>query len=75
MAAIAVKAEMENDDLIRLIEALGRPRVLIVGDLILDRYVSGDVKRISPEAPIPVLAARHDEIRLGGAGNVCANLR
>lgn len=66
---------MENDDLIRLIEALGRPRVLIVGDLILDRYVSGEVKRISPEAPIPVLAARHDEIRLGGAGNVCANLR
>ena len=46
MAAIAVKAEMENDDLIRLIEAIGRQRVLIVGDLILDRYVSGDVKRI-----------------------------
>lgn len=66
---------MDNDQLMRLVEGLGRPRVLIIGDLILDRYVSGDVRRISPEAPIPVLAARHDEVRLGGAGNVCANLR
>jgi len=52
----------------------GRPRVLIVGDLILDRYVSGDVARISPEAPIPVLTARRSEEKLGGAGNVAANL-
>lgn len=66
---------MENEQLIALIEGLGRPRVLIVGDLILDRYIIGDVERISPEAPIPVLAARHEELRLGGAGNVCANLR
>lgn len=66
---------MQNDKLIELVEGLGRPHVLIVGDLILDRYISGAVERISPEAPIPVLAARHDELRLGGAGNVCANLR
>ena len=66
---------MQNYELIELVEGLGTPSVLIVGDLILDRYISGDVQRISPEAPIPVLAARHDEIRLGGAGNVCANLR
>jgi D-beta-D-heptose 7-phosphate kinase/D-beta-D-heptose 1-phosphate adenosyltransferase len=57
-----------------LVERLGRPRVLIVGDLILDRYVSGDVTRISPEAPIPILTARRSEERLGGAGNVAANL-
>ena len=55
--------------------SIGRPRVLIVGDLILDRYVSGAVSRISPEAPIPVLAAAQREERLGGAGNVAANLR
>ncbi len=55
--------------------ALGRPRLLIVGDMIMDRYVIGDVGRISPEAPIPVLAARTSELRLGGAGNVAANLR
>lgn len=57
------------------LERLGRPRVLIVGDVIMDRYVFGDVGRISPEAPIPVLAARQDELRLGGAGNVAANLQ
>ena len=54
---------------------LGKPRILIVGDLMLDRYVRGDVSRISPEAPIPVLAVRGSEERLGGAGNVAANLR
>jgi D-beta-D-heptose 7-phosphate kinase/D-beta-D-heptose 1-phosphate adenosyltransferase len=57
------------------IERLGRPRILVVGDLILDRYVTGAVERISPEAPIPVLFAAADEDRLGGAGNVAANLR
>lgn len=66
---------MKDDQLIELVEGLGRPNVLVVGDLILDRYITGDVHRISPEAPIPVLTARADEIRLGGAGNVCANLR
>jgi len=49
-------------------------RILIVGDLMLDRYVLGEVRRISPEAPIPVLAASSSEERLGGAGNVAANL-
>ncbi len=49
-------------------------RLLIVGDLMLDRYVVGEVSRISPEAPIPVLAARTSEQKLGGAGNVAANL-
>jgi D-beta-D-heptose 7-phosphate kinase/D-beta-D-heptose 1-phosphate adenosyltransferase len=57
-----------------LVDRLGHPRVLIVGDLILDRYVSGDVSRISPEAPIPILTAKRSEERLGGAGNVAANL-
>lgn len=58
-----------------ILEGLGRPRVVIIGDLIIDRYISGEVSRISPEAPIPVLAARSSELRLGGAGNVAANLR
>lgn len=65
---------MNTRDLETLVEGLGHPRVLIVGDLILDRYVSGDVTRISPEAPIPILTARSSEERLGGAGNVAANL-
>ena len=62
-------------ELERRIAELGHPRVLIVGDLILDRYVTGEVARISPEAPIPILRAQNAELRLGGAGNVAANLR
>jgi D-beta-D-heptose 7-phosphate kinase/D-beta-D-heptose 1-phosphate adenosyltransferase len=66
---------MNERELLSVLGRLGRPRVLIVGDLILDRYVTGDVARISPEAPIPVLAARSSQTQLGGAGNVAANLR
>ena len=66
---------MNDRDLLGLLDGLPRPRLLIVGDLILDRYVIGEVGRISPEAPIPILFARHAEDRLGGAGNVAANLR
>jgi len=65
----------ESWALLKLLEHLERPRVLIVGDFIMDRYVTGEVARISPEAPIPVLLAKTSELRLGGAGNVAANLR
>ncbi|MFN0007323.1 MAG: D-glycero-beta-D-manno-heptose-7-phosphate kinase [Planctomycetota bacterium] len=65
---------MNSQDLESIVLKAGHPRILIVGDLILDRYVSGDVSRISPEAPIPILTARSSEERLGGAGNVAANL-
>lgn len=51
-----------------------RPRVLLVGDVMLDRYLWGDVDRISPEAPIPVLRVGSQEHRLGGAGSVAAML-
>ncbi len=58
-------------------ELLGRlkgRRVLVVGDLILDRYVSGEVPRISPEAPVPVFRVRGEEAKAGGAANVAANV-
>ncbi|MDK9722304.1 MAG: D-glycero-beta-D-manno-heptose-7-phosphate kinase [Rhodospirillales bacterium] len=48
--------------------------VLVAGDVMLDRYVYGDASRISPEAPIPVLAIDHETSMLGGAGNVVRNL-
>ncbi|HEU4622765.1 MAG TPA: D-glycero-beta-D-manno-heptose-7-phosphate kinase [Burkholderiaceae bacterium] len=48
-------------------------RVLVVGDLMLDRYWFGDVNRISPEAPVPVVAVTRTEDRLGGAANVARN--
>lgn len=53
---------------------LGRSRVLVVGDLMLDCYYWGDVGRISPEAPVPVVKVNEKTYRLGGAGNVAANL-
>jgi D-beta-D-heptose 7-phosphate kinase/D-beta-D-heptose 1-phosphate adenosyltransferase len=48
--------------------------VLVLGDLMLDRYVWGDVSRISPEAPIPVVRVDRESTMLGGAGNVARNL-
>lgn len=51
-----------------------QPVIGVVGDLMLDRYTWGDVNRISPEAPVPILSAAEDEIRLGGAANVAAAL-
>jgi D-beta-D-heptose 7-phosphate kinase/D-beta-D-heptose 1-phosphate adenosyltransferase len=49
-------------------------KVLVVGDIMLDCFVGGEVSRISPEAPIPVLRTKSDKYMLGGAGNVVANL-
>jgi len=60
--------------LIALLQQAIRPRVLLVGDVMLDRYVWGDVERISPEAPIPVLRVGQREHRLGGAGSVASML-
>src|ERR1700741_3462186 len=48
-------------------------RVLVVGDVMLDRYWFGDVSRISPEAPVPVVKFRRSEERPGGAANVARN--
>ncbi len=50
-------------------------RVLVVGDAMLDRYLFGDVERISPEAPVPVVRVRREEERLGGAANVALNVK
>src|SRR5258707_1578726 len=62
-------------DLIRRVETLGHPRILVIGDLILDRYVWGYAERISQEAPVPLLRADHREHRLGGAASVATMLR
>ncbi|WP_415914390.1 D-glycero-beta-D-manno-heptose-7-phosphate kinase [Paraburkholderia sp. J67] len=51
----------------------GQSRVLVVGDVMLDRYWFGDVNRISPEAPVPVVHVQRQEDRLGGAANVARN--
>ena len=59
-------------DLIERLEGFGSPRVALVGDFMLDCYVYGDVERISPEAPVPVLHAVRKERAAGGAGYVAA---
>ncbi len=51
-----------------------RPNILVVGDLMLDSYLWGAAERISPEAPVPVVAVKEESKSLGGAGNVAANL-
>ena len=51
-----------------------RARVLVVGDLMLDRYITGAVERISPEAPVPVVLVEDESVAVGGAGNVAANV-
>ena len=56
-------------------ERLQRTRVLVVGDAMLDRYLFGDVERISPEAPVPVVRVTREEARLGGAANVALNVK
>jgi D-beta-D-heptose 7-phosphate kinase/D-beta-D-heptose 1-phosphate adenosyltransferase len=61
-------------DFERRLGELSRQTVLCVGDVMLDRYVYGDVARVSPEAPTVVLAARREELTPGGAGNVALNL-
>ena len=53
---------------------VGRQTVLCVGDLMLDEFVYGEVSRISPEAPAPVIAAQRSETNIGGAGNVARNI-
>jgi len=63
-----------NAKLAETFAAIGRPRVLVVGDLMLDRYIWGTVERISPEAPIPVLRVTEQEDRPGGAVRVAAAL-
>ena len=56
-------------------ERLASTRVLVVGDAMLDRYWFGQVDRISPEAPVPVVRVTRKEIRLGGAANVAMNVK
>ncbi len=63
-----------SNGLIQLVENLPRSNVVLVGDLMLDRYIFGTAERLSPEAPVPILHYHREEYRLGGAGSVLADL-
>ncbi len=58
-----------------ILQKLEHQRVLVVGDVMLDRYLMGAVSRISPEAPVPVVLYQSTDDRLGGAANVALNIR
>jgi len=63
-----------SDEVIAAIPAFERARVLVAGDVMLDRYWVGPTSRISPEAPVPVVRIQKDETRPGGAANVALNI-
>ncbi|MGQ9561786.1 MAG: D-glycero-beta-D-manno-heptose-7-phosphate kinase [Candidatus Oleimicrobiaceae bacterium] len=58
----------------RLFDAFRELRIVVLGDVMLDRYIWGSVERISPEAPVPVVVVEAESARLGGAANVAHNL-
>jgi D-beta-D-heptose 7-phosphate kinase/D-beta-D-heptose 1-phosphate adenosyltransferase len=62
-------------NLLDVLSRLASPKLLVLGDLILDRYTWGAAERVSPEAPVLVLRADQDEVRLGGAASVAGLLR
>src|ERR1044071_9662685 len=61
-------------DFEKSLQSIGQQTILCVSELMLDDFVYGEVGRISPEAPAPVLAVKRNEIAIGGAGNVARNV-
>lgn len=64
----------DGEKLIRYIDEFPRATVLVLGDIIMDEYIWGDVSRISPEAPVPVVDVKQETQMLGGAANVVNNI-
>ena len=65
---------MNNERLVEIISNFRKVKMAVVGDLMLDDYIIGNVERISPEAPVPVVSVKEERFVLGGAGNVINNL-
>ncbi len=63
-----------KEEILKLIMKFKNKKIAIIGDLILDKYVWGEVERISPEAPVPVIDVSKDEYKIGAAGNVALNI-
>lgn len=73
VARAATDRRLDRARLERLVDSFARLRLLVVGDVVLDEYLFGDVERVSPEAPVPVVHVTRDGVALGGAGNVVRN--
>jgi len=67
--------DVDIERLTGIVRSFVGKRILVLGDLMLDKYLWGNVGRISPEAPVPVVEVHRDTSCLGGAGNVCHNLQ
>src|SRR3979411_3287313 len=65
---------IERERLVELLDRVKGKRILVIGDAMLDVYLTGDVERISPEAPVPVVRVRERKHALGGACNVAQNV-
>jgi rfaE bifunctional protein kinase chain/domain len=74
MASAVRFSPVDNNVNKDLVSAWSNARILVVGDVMLDRYWFGEVNRISPEAPVPVVRVERKEERLGGAANVARNI-
>lgn len=70
-----IQSISKNEDWRKLFNAFGGQKVLVIGDVMMDTYLWGQVDRISPEAPVPVVALQKRENRPGGAANVALNLQ
>ena len=70
----APRSPITRKRLTQLLEGMSKKRVVVVGDAMLDVYLGGDVERISPEAPVPVVKVRERRYALGGAANVAQNV-
>ncbi len=65
----------EEFDFEKFFKDLKKQKILIIGDVMIDTYLWGDVKRVSPEAPVPIVSGIMEESRLGGAANVALNVK
>jgi D-beta-D-heptose 7-phosphate kinase/D-beta-D-heptose 1-phosphate adenosyltransferase len=70
-----MSSDPTTKDLNAFLDHFDKTTVLVIGDLMLDRYMYGTVSRLSPEAPVPVVDIIHEVYRLGGAGNAITNIR
>ena len=61
-------------DIKNILKNIYKLKILVVGDIMLDEYIWGDIKRISEEAPIPIISVNSKSYNIGGAGNVASNL-
>lgn len=73
--SLSCTPRITHNRLLTVLPCFSQVRVLVIGDLMLDRYIWGDVERISPEAPVPVVRVTRESLHAGGAANVGANIR